>query len=113
MNDTRASLILPFLKQNPFEDYTLVDTQILADNMSTSPVTEISVKYLGFYKQTGILVEIEKQTLLRCLSQTWVRIEAFIKCLQRNMMQLFDFVIEEGSEDTGYINVYLIRQAGE
>ena len=27
--DSRAALILPFLKDNPFEDYTLVDTQIL------------------------------------------------------------------------------------
>ena len=26
MNDSYAALILPFLKTNPFEDYTLVDT---------------------------------------------------------------------------------------
>jgi hypothetical protein len=45
------------------------------------------------------------------VSQTWTRIEAFIKCLQRNMMQLFDFVIEDTEE--AYINIYLVRQAGE
>ena len=49
--------------------------------------------------------------MLRCVSQTWTRIEAFIKCLQRNMMQLFDFVIEDTEE--AYINIYLVRQAGE
>ena len=57
------------------------------------------------------MVEIERQRLLRCVSQTWTRIEAFIKCLQRNMMQLFDFVIEDTEE--AYINIYLVRQAGE
>ena len=53
--DSRAALILPFLKDNPFEDYTLVDTQILPSHQD-----EICIKHLGFYKQTGIMVEIER-----------------------------------------------------
>ena len=72
---------------------------------------EFSMKYMAFYKQGGVMVEIERQRLIRCMTQTWTRIEAFIKCLQRNMMQLFDFVIED-SEDS-HINLYLVRQAGD
>ncbi len=69
----------------------------------------------GFYRHTNALVEIERHTILK-VSSTLTRLGAFIKVLQMNLIQLFDFVIEQHYEQdlpSAYLSLYLIRQVIE
>lgn len=66
----------------------------------------------GFYRRTNTLVEIEKHTVLKVTS-TMRRLAAFIQVLQLNLVQYFDFVVEqeyERGEPTAYLSLYFVRQ---
>jgi hypothetical protein len=110
MNLEAIDLFTPFLKLNPFEDYTLVDTVVLPSIFPEDPL----FKFKAFYNPSNTMVLIERHRVLR-VERTIERVKAFIRALQGKMFELFDFIIEEESRglERPYMNIYMVKQANK
>jgi hypothetical protein len=69
-SDLRA-LVQPFLKMYPFEDYIIIDQQIISESLS---------HFRAYYRRTNTLVAIEKHQTLR-ISRSYERLRALIFAL--------------------------------